>query len=157
MRIRTLSIGKTNVEYVSQGLEQFNSRVSKYCKYEWDEIPDVKNRAKLPKNDLKVEETKLILKRLIPNERLILLDEGGRSLSSVKFASWLSDAVNLQAKDICFVIGGAYGFSQELYDRSEMRISLSPMTFNHQLIRLIFAEQLYRGFTIIRGEPYHHE
>ncbi|MDC1221914.1 23S rRNA (pseudouridine(1915)-N(3))-methyltransferase RlmH [Salibacteraceae bacterium] len=157
MRIRTLSIGKTNVEYVRQGLEEFNSRISKYCKYEWDEIPDLKNRAKLPKNDLKVEEAKLILKRLVPNERLILLDEGGRSLSSVKFASWLSDAVNLQAKDVCFVIGGAYGFSQELYDRSEMKISLSPMTFNHQLIRLIFAEQLYRGFTIIRGEPYHHE
>jgi 23S rRNA (pseudouridine1915-N3)-methyltransferase len=156
MRIRTLSIGKTNVEYVRQGLEEFNSRISKYCKYEWDEIPDVKNRAKLPKNDLKVEEAKLILKRLVPNERLILLDEGGRNLSSVKFASWLSDAVNLQAKDVCFVIGGAYGFSQELYDRSEMKISLSPMTFNHQLIRLIFAEQLYRGFTIIRGEPYHH-
>ena len=156
MRIRTLSIGKTNVEYVRQGLEEFNSRISKYCKYEWDEIPDVKNRAKLPKNDLKVEEAKLILKRLVPNERLILLDEGVRNLSSVKFASWLSDAVNLQAKDVCFVIGGAYGFSQELYDRSEMKISLSPMTFNHQLIRLIFAEQLYRGFTIIRGEPYHH-
>jgi 23S rRNA (pseudouridine1915-N3)-methyltransferase len=156
MRIRTLSIGKTNVEYVRQCLEEFNSRISKYCKYEWDEIPDVKNRAKLPKNDLKVEEAKLILKRLVPNERLILLDEGGRNLSSVKFASWLSDAVNLQAKDVCFVIGGAYGFSQELYDRSEMKISLSPMTFNHQLIRLIFAEQLYRGFTIIRGEPYHH-
>jgi 23S rRNA (pseudouridine1915-N3)-methyltransferase len=156
MRIRTLSIGKTNVEYVRQGLEEFNSRISKYCKYEWDEIPDVKNRAKLPKNDLKVEEAKLILKRLVPNERLILLDEGGRNLSSVKFASWLSDAVNLQAKDVCFVLGGAYGFSQELYDRSEMKISLSPMTFNHQLIRLIFAEQLYRGFTIIRGEPYHH-
>ena len=157
MRIRTLSIGKTNVDYIKDGIEQFNSRITKYCKYEWEEIPDVKNRAKLPKADLKKEEGKLILKRLQPGERLILLDENGKGFSSLKFSSWLNNSINIQAKNICFVIGGAYGFSDEVYARAEVKIALSPMTFNHQIIRLLFAEQLYRAFTIIRGEPYHHE
>ena len=157
MRIRTLCIGKTNVDYVKIGLTEFNSRITKYCKYEWEEIPDVKNRSKLPNHELKLAESKLILKRLKPGERLILLDEVGKNFTSQRFSSWLSDAINIQSKDLCFVIGGAYGFAPEVYEKAEMKIALSPMTFNHQLIRLIFAEQLYRGFTIIRGEPYHHE
>lgn len=157
MRIRTLSIGKTNTEFVKVGINEYNKRIGRYIKYEWEELPDVKNAARLPKSNLKTEEGKLILKRLETGERLILLDEGGKKYSSVQFAKWLEQCVNLQAKDICFVIGGAYGFSDEVYERAEGKISLSAMTFNHQIIRLIFTEQLYRAFTIIRGEPYHHE
>ncbi len=111
----------------------------------------------MPKSELKKEEGKLILKRITPGERIILLDEGGKKHTSKSFAKWLEDGVNIQAKDLCFVIGGAYGFSDEVYLKAETKISISAMTFNHQIIRLIFTEQLYRAFTIIRGEPYHHE
>lgn len=157
MRIRTLSIGKTNIDFINVGLTEYNKRISRYIKYEWEELPDVKNAARLPKSELKKEEGKLILKRITPGERIILLDEGGKKHTSKSFANWLEDGVNIQAKDLCFVIGGAYGFSDEVYLKAETKISISAMTFNHQIIRLIFTEQLYRAFTIIRGEPYHHE
>ncbi|HAW19337.1 MAG TPA: 23S rRNA (pseudouridine(1915)-N(3))-methyltransferase RlmH [Flavobacteriales bacterium] len=156
MKIRTLSIGKTNMSFVREAIDLYNHRIGRYVKYEWEELPDVRNSNKLSNDKLKMEEGKSILKRLKPGERLILLDEGGMQMTSVKFANWIETGMSLNGRDICFVIGGAYGFSSEVYEKAEMKISLSKMTFSHQIIRAIFSEQLYRAFSIIRNEPYHH-
>lgn len=157
MRIRTLSIGKTNVDFIKTGVAQYNSRITKYIKFEWQEIPDVKHRNKLPEKELKIAEGQTFLKHINPNERVIILDERGKLFTSKEFSKWLGDGINLQSQDICFIIGGAYGFSEEIKSRAELIMSLSKMTFTHQMIRLFFIEQVYRALTIIRGEPYHHE
>ena len=121
------------------------------------EIPELKNASSLSREQIKTVEGKSILKCVRPTDELILLDEHGREFRSVEFASFLEKKMTTSARDVVFVIGGAYGFSQEVYDRSDSKISLSKMTFSHQMVRTIFVEQLYRAFTIIKGESYHHE
>lgn len=157
MKITLLTVGKTDVKWVKEGLDLYVSRLSHYAPFQVREIPELKNVSALDKEQIKVKEGELILKSLSPSDEVVLLDEGGRELRSVEFASWLEERFSRGSRDIVFVIGGAYGFSKEVYARADSKLSLSKMTFSHQMVRTIFAEQLYRAFTIMRGEPYHHE
>ena len=156
MRVSLLTVGKTDIKWVSEGLEVYSSRLLHYLPFEVREIPELKNVSALSKDQIKTAEGKLILKALKDSDELILLDERGKEFRSVEFADWLQRKFQ-QGRDLVFVIGGAYGFSQEVYDRANGMISLSKMTFSHQMVRTIFVEQLYRALTILKGESYHHE
>ncbi len=156
MRIRVLSIGKTNIDFVKEGIEMYEQRIRRYINFEWEELQYVKNSAKLKQPILKLTEGETILKRLQPNEFVVLLDEHGKQKSSEQMADFFQNHFNYSGQNLCFVIGGAYGFSEAMYERANIKLSLSIMTFSHQLVRLIFCEQIYRSFTIIHGEPYHH-
>ena len=157
MKIALLTVGKTDKDWVKQGLDIYVSRLKHYIQFIITEIPELKNAASLSRDQIKGKEGELILKNVKQADTLILLDERGKEYSSTEFAKVLQDKINYEGKDIVFVIGGAYGFSDEVYRRANSKISLSRMTFSHQMVRAIFAEQLYRAFTIIKGEPYHHE
>ncbi len=157
MKITLLTVGKTDRDWVKQGLELYISRLKHYIPFALIEIPELKNVSALSTEQIKTKEGELILKHIRPGDDLILMDERGKMHTSVEFAKVLQDKISYIGKDIVFVIGGAYGFSQAVYDRADSKISLSKMTFSHQMVRAIFAEQLYRAFTIMRGEPYHHE
>ena len=157
MKLTLLTVGKTDIKWVKEGLDMYAGRLSHYVPFTVTEIPELKNVASAGKEQIKEKEGELILKGVRPQDEVILLDEHGIQRSSLAFAGWLEEKLNRGGKDIVFVIGGAYGFSRKVYDRADGRISLSQMTFSHQIVRTIFAEQLYRAFTIMRGEPYHHE
>lgn len=156
MKITLLTVGKTDVRWVREGLELYASRLSHYVKFSIREIPELKNVSAFTREQIKEKEGDLILAALDADDFVILLDERGRKYRSVEFAEFVRDRLNRGA-DMVFVVGGAYGFSQRVYSRAGSMMSLSDMTFSHQMVRTIFAEQLYRAFTIIRGEPYHHE
>jgi 23S rRNA (pseudouridine1915-N3)-methyltransferase len=156
MKIKLLVVGKTDEKYLVEGIEKFYKRINHYIKYEMEVIADVKQGAKLNTEKLKEEEGKLILKKISANDQLILLDERGTMLSSTKFSGFLQKKINGGA-NLIFVVGGPFGFSEEVYRRANEKISLSAMTFSHQMIRLFFNEQLYRAFTILKGEKYHHD
>ncbi|MBO4469949.1 MAG: 23S rRNA (pseudouridine(1915)-N(3))-methyltransferase RlmH [Bacteroidales bacterium] len=156
MRVTLLTVGKTDIKWVSEGLEVYSSRLPHYIPFELREIPELKNVSALSKDQIKTAEGKLILKALKDSDDLILLDERGKEFRSVEFADWLQRKFQ-NGRDLVFVIGGAYGFSQEVYSRAGGMISLSKMTFSHQMVRTIFVEQLYRALTILKGESYHHE
>ena len=157
MKITLLTVGKTDKDWVKQGIDIYTSRLKHYIPFSINEIPEQKNVSALSKDQIKVREGELILKNVKPTDDVILMDEHGKEYTSVDFASLLQKKISYEGKDIVFVIGGAYGFSDEIYRRANGKISLSKMTFSHQMVRAIFAEQLYRAFTIMRGEPYHHE
>ena len=157
MHITLLTVGKTDIQWVREGLEMYASRLKHYVPFSIVEIPELKNVSSLGKDQIKQKEGELILKHIKPSDDVILLDERGREFRSVDFASALGDKMSRSSGDIFYVIGGAYGFSREVYDRANSLLSLSRMTYSHQIVRTIFAEQLYRAFTILRGEPYHHE
>ena len=157
MKIALLTVGKTDRDWVRQGLDIYVSRLKHYIPFSIIEIPELKNVSALSRDQIKTREGELILKNVRPTDDVILLDEHGKEFSSMEFAKILQDKISYAGKDMVFVIGGAYGFSDAVYQRSNSRISLSRMTFSHQMVRAIFAEQLYRAFTIIKGEPYHHE
>lgn len=157
MKICLLTVGKTDIGWVREGLETYSSRLSHYVPFSVCEIPELKNTSALTRTQIKEREGELILKAIKPTDRVILLDECGKEYRSVEFAEEIRRLSLAGGKDIVFVIGGAYGFSEAVYARSVGKISLSRMTFSHQMVRTIFAEQLYRAFTIIKGEPYHHE
>ena len=157
MRITLLTVGKTDIKWVSEGLEVYSSRLRHYIPFEIKEIPELKNVSSLSRDQIRTAEGKLILKNLRDSDEVVLLDEHGREFRSVEFASMLEKRLSASSRDLVFVIGGAYGFSTEGYERASSKISLSKMTFSHQMVRTIFVEQLYRAFTIIRGESYHHE
>lgn len=156
MRIRVISVGKTNIPFVKQGVDEYLKRLSKYAKVAWDELPDIKNGGRMDVATLKEKEGELILSKVAKGSHLVLLDEGGKQFSSVAFAQWLGKLSTHLAGELCFVIGGAYGFSDVIYKAAAHKIALSEMTFSHQIVRAIFMEQIYRAFTIQRGEPYHH-
>ena len=156
MRVTLLTVGKTDIKWVSEGLEVYSSRLPHYIPFELREIPELKNVSALSKDQIKTAEGKLILKALKDSDDLILLDERGKEFRSVEFADWLQRKFQ-NGRDLVFVIGGAYGFSREVYSRAGGMISLSKMTFSHQMVRTIFVEQLYRALTILKGESYHHE
>ena len=156
MKIKVVSIGKTNVHFVQQGVDEFVTRVSNYTKFEWIELPDVKHSTKLSKSELQKKECELLLPYLSNSPTTMLLDEHGKLYSSKQFAQLLEKHQLQSTQELTFIIGGAYGFSKELLAMNFPKFALSPMTFTHQMIRLIFAEQLYRAFTIIRNEKYHH-
>ena len=157
MKITLLTVGKTDKDWVKQGIDIYASRMKHYFPFSIVEIPELKNASSLSQEQIKTKEGELILKNVKPTDDMILLDERGREFSSMEFAKALQDKISYTGKDIVFVIGGAYGFSDAVRQRSNSKISLSRMTFSHQMVRAIFVEQLYRAFTIMKGEPYHHE
>lgn len=157
MKITLLTVGKTDRDWVKQGMDIYVTRMKHYFPFSIVEIPELKNASSLSEEQIKTKEGELILKNIRPAEDVILLDERGREHTSMEFAKVLQDKISYAGKDIVFVIGGAYGFSEAVRQRANSKISLSKMTFSHQMVRAIFAEQLYRAFTIMKGEPYHHE
>ena len=157
MKITLLTVGRTDVEWVRKGLELYVSRLRHYVPFSLIEIPELKNVSALAREQIKQKEGELVLKALKPSDCVILLDERGREYRSIEFSAMLEDRMSRGGRDLVFVVGGAYGFSDAVYSRSDEKISLSKMTFSHQMVRTIFAEQLYRAFTIMKGEPYHHE
>ena len=157
MKITLLTVGKTDKDWVKQGIDIYASRMKHYFPFSIVEIPELKNASSLSQEQIKTKEGELILKNIKPTDDVILLDERGREFSSMEFAKVLQDKISYTGKDIVFIIGGAYGFSEVVRKRSNSKISLSRMTFSHQMVRAIFVEQLYRAFTIMKGEPYHHE
>lgn len=157
MKITLLTVGKTDRDWVKQGLDIYMSRLKHYTQFAMVEIPELKNVSSLSESQIKTKEGELILKQLRPADDVILLDEKGKQYTSVEFAKMIQDKMTYSGRDIVFIIGGAYGFSQAVYDRAASKISLSKMTFSHQMVRTIFVEQIYRAFTIMKGEPYHHE
>ncbi len=157
MEVKLVTVGKTDVPWVREGLDLYVSRLRHYVPFTLVEIPQLKNVSAFSQEQIKEKEGELILKQVAPGETVILLDERGRQYRSVEWADWIQRQLSLGGKGLVFVVGGAYGFSQKVYDRANGLVSLSKMTFSHQMVRTVFAEQLYRAFTIIRGEPYHHE
>ena len=157
MKITLLAVGKTDIAWVKEGLAAYSARLVHYVPFSVVEIPELKNVSALTRQQIKEREGELILKALKPSDEVILMDEHGREFRSVAFAAYLQERMSRSGRDLVFVIGGAYGFSDAAYARSDGRISLSQMTFSHQMVRTIFVEQLYRAFTILKGEPYHHE
>ncbi len=157
MDITLLTVGKTDVKWVKEGLDLYASRLRHYVPFSVVEIPELKKVSALTHAQIKEKEGELILKQLTPSDTLILLDEHGREFRSLEFAEYIEKQLAGGGKNLVFTIGGAYGFSEAVYQRAQGKISLSRMTFSHQMVRAIFAEQLYRAFTILKGEPYHHE
>ncbi|MEB2773713.1 23S rRNA (pseudouridine(1915)-N(3))-methyltransferase RlmH [Algoriphagus sp. D3-2-R+10] len=157
MQIKLIAIGKTDNKAIIALIEEYAKRLNFYIKFEFEVIPDLKNTKSLSEILQKEKEGELILKKLIASDELILLDERGKSYSSMDFSEFLQKKMNAGLKQLIFVIGGPYGFSDEVYSRANAKLSISKMTFSHQMIRPFFIEQLYRGFTILRNEPYHHE
>jgi 23S rRNA (pseudouridine1915-N3)-methyltransferase len=156
MRIKLILNGKTDDAYLLNGIAIYEKRLKHYCVFEQVVIPAVKATSFTPEQ-MKEKEGEFILKHLENNDFLILLDEQGKQLSSVEFAGFIEKKQLTSIKMLVFVVGGPYGFSEEVYKRANFKLSLSKMTFSHQMIRLLFVEQLYRAYTIIKGEKYHHE
>jgi len=157
MNIKLLAIGKTDNKSLQTLIDDYTKRLSFYIKFDLEIIQDIKNVKNLSESQQKEKEGELILAKLTPTDQLILLDENGSTFSSMKFADYLQKKMNSGVKTLVFVIGGPYGFSEEVYKKAQGKVSLSEMTFSHQMVRLFFIEQLYRGFTILRNEPYHHQ
>jgi len=157
MKIKLLTIGATPKNYLQDGEQLFEKRINNYIGFEKLEIPDLKNAKNLSIEQIKAEEGKLILQKIQASDFVVLLDERGKEMRSLEFANWLQQVMNQGHKQLVFVVGGPYGFSDDVYSHANRKISLSQMTFSHQMIRLFFMEQLYRGFSILKNEPYHHE
>ncbi len=156
MTIRLIAIGKTDNRSLQQLITEYQNRLKHYVKFELEIIPDIKNSKNLTESQQKEKEGELILKKINNSDVLILLDENGKQFSSVDFANYLQKKMNSGIKQLVFVIGGPYGFSNTIYQQAQGKISLSKMTFSHQMVRLFVIEQIYRGFTILKNEPYHH-
>ncbi len=156
MKITLLVIGKTDKDFVIKGIEEYRKRLVHYVPFEMVVIPDIKNTKNMSEQQQKQKEGALILSKVKPADTLLLLDENGKTFSSVQFSQFIEQKMINGNKNIVFVIGGPYGFSDEVYQAAQGKVSLSKMTFPHQMIRMIFIEQLYRAMTIIKGEPYHH-
>lgn len=156
MTIKLLAIGKTDNTFLQSLIDDYQKRLGFYVKFEFEIIPDLKKVKNLSEDQQKQKEGELILNKLNPTDILILLDENGKQLDSIGFSNYLQKHMNSGIKQLVFVIGGPYGFSSEVYQKANGKLSLSKMTFSHQMIRLFVIEQLYRGFTILRNEPYHH-
>ena len=156
MKILLLVIGKTDEDYLITGIKKYVGRLVHYVSFEMREIPDIRNRKTLSQEQQKSAESFLLLSQWQSGDYVILLDENGEQYGSVAFSELLEKQMASGIKRLVFVIGGPYGFAQEVYAKANEKMSLSPMTFSHQMVRLIFVEQLYRAFTIIKGEKYHH-
>lgn len=156
MKVTLLTVGKTDVAWVKQGLTLYSERLTHYVPFCVTEIPELKKVSSLSRDQIKQREGELILKAVKSADDVVLLDERGKQYSSLEWADVIGKKL-VAGKDIVFVIGGAYGFSEAVYQRANGSVSLSKMTFSHQMVRTIFTEQLYRAFTILKGEPYHHE
>ena len=157
MKIVLLAIGKTKEQYLIEGISQYQKRLHHYTQFELLEIPNIKNANNLSDSELLRKEGELILQQLQTSDHLVLLDDKGKDFTSSKFAEKLQAWLLSSKKRLVFVVGGAYGFSEQVYQRGNEKLSLSKMTFSHQMVRLFFVEQMYRGYTILNNEPYHHE
>lgn len=156
MKTELILIGKTNDRHFQAGIDDYVGRIGHYMPFSVTVIPELKNTKSLSEQQQKEKEGELVMKLLQPSDTLVLLDERGKEMTSLQYASWLENKQQTSRR-LVYLIGGPYGFSETIYQRANDKISLSKMTFSHQMVRLIFAEQLYRACTIIKGEPYHHE
>ena len=156
MKITLIQVGQTVDKYLKVGIEEYNKRLSHYTRFETVEIKDIKNAGRLSRDELKRKEAAEISARLQNSDYVVLLDERGSEYTSEKFANFIQGRMNSGVKRVVFIIGGAFGFADEIYQRANKKLSLSQMTFSHRMIRLLFTEQLYRAHTILRGEPYHY-
>ena len=156
MKTTLVLIGKTDNKHISACINDYVERIGHYMPFSITTIPELKNAKSLSEDQQKEREGELIMKQLQAPDTVVLLDEHGSQMRSIEFASWLQKMQN-SARQLVFIIGGPYGFSPALYQRANQKISLSPMTFSHQMVRLVFTEQIYRACTILKGEPYHHE
>ena len=157
MNIRLITIGKTDNKNLQALIDDYSKRLSFYVKFDLEIIPDIKNVKNLSEGQQKEKEGELILSKITATDQLILLDENGKTFNSVGFSDYLQKKMNAGIKTLVFVIGGPYGFSETVYQKAQGKVSLSEMTFSHQMVRLFVIEQLYRGFTILKNEPYHHQ
>ena len=157
MKVKLILIGKTKSKFLLDGESEYQKRLKHYCKFSELIISDIKNAGKLSKKELKEREGNLILESIKNSDYVILLDDKGITLSSIEFSEFLNKKMASSTNELVFIIGGAFGFSESVYQRANIKLSLSKMTFSHQMVRLIFKEQLYRAFTIIKNEKYHHE
>jgi len=157
MKFALLQTGKTDEAYIREGVAEYEKRISKYSKYESLTLPDIKNAKSMPSQVLMEKEGEKILEVIKTDDFIVLLDDKGKEFTTLQFSSFLSEKMMSSKKRIVFVIGGAWGFHEKVYARADFKLSLSKLTFSHQLVRLLFAEQLYRAFTVIAGDPYHHE
>ncbi|QHS54058.1 23S rRNA (pseudouridine(1915)-N(3))-methyltransferase RlmH [Mucilaginibacter sp. 14171R-50] len=157
MKITFITVGKTEDAYLKDGIEKYVKRLKHYTRLEMAEIPELKNTKALTEDQQKTKEAELILKKINPQDHVILLDENGMEFTSVQFANYISKRSVSSSANLVFIVGGPYGFDQSVYQRANDKLSLSRMTFSHQMVRLFFVEQLYRAYSIIKGEPYHHQ
>jgi 23S rRNA (pseudouridine1915-N3)-methyltransferase len=157
MKTTLLLVGRTTEAHFHKAVTDYVLRVKHYISFDVEVIPDLKNTRALSQEQQKEKEGELILKALQVGDVVVLLDEGGKEMRSVEFAAYMEQKMNTVNRRLVFVIGGAYGFSSKVYEAAMEKMSLSRMTFSHQMVRLVFVEQLYRAMTILRGEPYHHE
>jgi 23S rRNA (pseudouridine1915-N3)-methyltransferase len=157
MKLLLITHGKTDSRYVLDGIEEYSKRLVKYCDWEMIELPDPKNAGRLSVIERKSKEKDILLPLIQPNDYLILFDEQGKEYTSIELAKQVQSWQNSGRKRVVLVIGGPYGFADEVKKRADISISLSKLTFNHQMVRMIAVEQLYRAFTILRNEPYHHQ
>lgn len=156
MKTELILVGKTVNKHFNAGINDYVERIGHYMPFSITTIPELKNTKNLSESQQKERESELILKQIQSTDTVVLLDEHGKEFRSIEFADWIQKKQNT-ARRLIFVIGGPYGFSNDVYERANEKISLSKMTFSHQMVRLIFTEQIYRACTIIKGEPYHHE
>ena len=157
MKITLLLVGKTDDSTIGQLVDDYTKRLSHYVSFNHQVLPDLKKTKHLTQEQQKQQEGNLLMAQIAPADYVILLDEKGKQYSSIRFSEFIQKQLNSGVKHVVFVVGGPYGFSDLLYERSNALLSLSPMTFSHQMVRLFFTEQLYRAFTILKGEPYHHQ
>ncbi|SFR74864.1 23S rRNA (pseudouridine(1915)-N(3))-methyltransferase RlmH [Maribacter stanieri] len=157
MTIKLLAIGKTDSSQLQELIEIYQKRLQHYVNFEIELIPDLKKTKNLSEDQQKEKEGELILKKLAPTDILILFDEKGKQYTSVEFSQYLQKKMNSGIKQLVFLIGGPYGFSNDIYAKASGKISLSKMTFSHQMVRLFITEQIYRAYTILKNEPYHHQ
>ncbi len=157
MKIKLFAIGKTDHKNLQMFMDEFIKRLGFYISFEFTILPDIKNNKALSEFQQKQKEGELILNKVENSDQLILLDENGKTYTSIGFSEFLNKKMNSGIKNLVFVVGGPYGFSDEVYNRANEKLSLSAMTFSHQMVRLFFLEQLYRAFTILKNEPYHHK
>ncbi len=157
MKITVLCISKTSDSYILEGMREFQNRIKHFIKLDWIELPEVKNRKNLNRDQLLALEEELFLKHLSNTDSIFLLDENGKEFSSRQFSSFISKKMIASTSNLVFLIGGPYGFSEGMYVKAEGKISLSKMTFTHQMVRLFFLEQIYRAFSILKNLPYHHD
>lgn len=157
MKLTLLQTGKTDEAYIREGIAGYEKRLIKYSRYETVTLPDIRNAKNMPVLVIREKEAAKMLEVIKPDDLVILLDDKGKEFTTLQFASFLSEKMMSSKKRMLFIIGGAWGFHESIYARADYKVSLSKLTFSHQMVRLLFTEQLYRALTVIAGDPYHHE
>jgi len=157
MKVKLIYVGKTGKSFLTEGEKEYTKRVKRYTPFEIVELPDVKNAKKRSEDEIKSIEAETILSKIKPSDFVVLLDEKGSEYTSMEFSSYIQKQFNSGAQGLVFDIGGPYGFSKDVYERANDKLALSKLTFSHQMVRMFFIEQLYRGLTILKNEPYHHQ